>query len=58
MTVTFDGRKYLVRGNHTRAELLALYARFCRKYGDCMTLHQWLVSRGKVYVTLPTRGRK
>lgn len=53
--ITFDDIAYLVRGNYTRAQLLALYASYCRRYGSHLTLHQWMVQRGKAHTSQKRR---
>ena len=49
MQRVIDGRRYLMRDQRTVFKLRELYKQFCKRYGNQLSLHQWLVERGKVY---------
>jgi hypothetical protein len=47
-----DGRRYMMRDQRPTATLRQLYKDFCTKYKTTMSFHQWLVTRGKVYLQI------
>lgn len=49
MVKTFDGIKYRMRWQHSKAKIIQLYAAFVAKYKSDLTIHQWMVTRGVVH---------
>lgn len=50
--ITVKGIKYLIRGNYTKLQLVAAYTTFVSKYNSTMSFEQWLIERGKVYISV------
>ncbi len=54
--ITIDGAKYLIRGNFTATQVRERFATFQKKYTDStLTLSQWAVQRGAVYLKVSER---
>lgn len=49
MIRTIDGRRYLMRDQRPVRYLRALYTAYCIKFKSTLSMHDWLVQRGKVY---------
>lgn len=56
-TITIEKDKYLIRGAYSADDLHRMYDSYCEKYGHNLTLRQWAIQRGKVYVKMK-KGNK
>ena len=49
--ITVGERRYLIRGDWSPAQLRQQYTAFQDRYASRLTFQQWLVQRGKVYLS-------
>jgi len=55
--LTFNGKRYLMRDQRSKAEILRQWQAFQAKYGGktALTFDEWL-NRGRVYLRLPSKA--